>query len=133
MDITAIVVSSPAGHEVTVRTGAVSQSLAVPAKAAGTGSAINGGEFLMLALATCYCNDLYREAARLDVSITGVKVEATAHFPGIGLAATDIRYRATVDSTSSPEAVAALIRETDAIAEVHNTIRAGVPVELSMT
>ena len=133
MDITAIVVSSSAGHEVTVRTGAVSQSLAVPAKAAGTGSAINGGEFLMLALATCYCNDLYREAARLDVSITSVKVEATAHFPGIGLAATDIRYRATVDSTSSPEAVARLIRETDAVAEVHNTIRAGVPVELSMT
>ena len=116
MDITAIVVSSPAGHEVTVRTGADSQSLAVPAKAAGTGSAVNGGEFLMLALATCYCNDLYREAARLDVSITSVRVEATAHFPGIGLAATDIRYRATVDSTSSPEAVAALIRETDAVA-----------------
>ena len=34
-------------------------------KSPGRGSAVNGGEFLVLALATCYCNDLYREAERL--------------------------------------------------------------------
>jgi organic hydroperoxide reductase OsmC/OhrA len=129
MEISAAVTSSASGHEAIVRTGTVSQSLAVPAKATGLGSSINGGEFLMLALATCYCNDLYREAARLGIPIEGAHVEATAEFPGVGLAATNIRYRAVVNSSASAEAIAQLLRETDVVAEVHNTVRAGVPVE----
>lgn len=130
MDISATVRSTPHGHEVRVRTGDSAQSIAIPAKAGGRGSAVNGGEFLLLALATCYCNDLYREAARLGIAVDGVEVEATAVFPGIGLAATDIRYRVRVDSPAGAAAVAALVRETDAVAEVHNTVRAGVPVVL---
>ena len=62
---------------------------------------MSGGEFLMLALATCYCNDLYREAARLGISIESVEVEASAEFPGIGLAATNIAYRAKVSSPAA--------------------------------
>jgi organic hydroperoxide reductase OsmC/OhrA len=130
MEITAVVTNSAAGHEVVVRTGSSAQSLRVPPKTAGKGSAVNGGEFLMLALATCYCNDLYREAERLGVPLEDVEVEAGAEFPGIGLAATNIRYRAKVSSPASPSAVAELLRETDAVAEVHNTVRAGVPVQL---
>ncbi len=83
----------------------------------------------MLALATCYCNDLYREAERLDMVLQGVEVEASADFPGIGLAATNIRYRAEVVSSASAQQVAELLRQTDAVAEIHNTIRAGAPVE----
>ena len=84
----------------------------------------------MLALATCYCNDLFREAARLGITLDAVEVEATAEFPGIGLAAENIRYRANVSSSASAADVAKLLRETDAVAEVHNTVRAGVPVTL---
>jgi len=128
--ITAIVTNSATGHAVIVRTGDSAQPLTVPPKSSGKGSAINGGEFLMLALATCYCNDLYREAERLAVPIDGVEVEASAEFPGVGLAATDITYRATVSSSASSSAITQLLRETDAVAEIHNTVRAGVPVEL---
>ena len=130
MQITAVVRNSAASHQVEVRTAAASQSLSVSPKTMGKGSAINGGEFLMLALATCYCNDLYREAERLAISIEGVEVEATAEFPGVGLAATNINYRASVSSSASSAAAAQLLRETDAVAEIHNTIRTGVPVEL---
>ena len=130
MQITAIVTNSAAGHEVVVRTDNSTQSLSVPPKSSGKGSAINGGEFLMLALASCYCNDLYREAARLAIPVDGVEVEASAEFPGIGLAAMNIIYRATVSSSASSSAIAQLLRETDAVAEIHNTVRAGVPVEL---
>lgn len=133
MEISAFVSSSASAHEVTVRTGGASRSLEIPAKASGPGSAVNGGEFLMLALATCYCNDLYREAARLQIPIDSAQVEATAEFPGVGLAATDIRYRAVVQSPAPAEAIARLLRETDAVAEVHNTIRTGVPVALLHT
>jgi uncharacterized OsmC-like protein len=94
----------------------------------GFGSSVNGGEFLMLALATCYCNDLYREAARLQIGIDSVEVEASADFEGIGLAAANIRYRAKVVSLSSDADVARLLQETDAVAEIHNTLRTGVAV-----
>ena len=89
---------------------------------------MNGGEFLMLALATCYCNDLYREAARLQIELTAVEVEASAEFDGIGLAARDVQYRARIMSPASAELVEQLLRETDAVAEVHNTLRAGAAV-----
>src|SRR5580765_8066692 len=98
MEIAAVVKNSSLGHDVELRTGSVVHALAVAPKAAGRGSSVNGGEFLMLALATCYCNDLYREAERLGISLDSVEVEASAQFPGIGLAATDIRYRAKVSS-----------------------------------
>jgi organic hydroperoxide reductase OsmC/OhrA len=131
MQIAAIVDSSVAGHSVTVRTDASVQTLAVPAKPDLRGSAVNGGEFLMLALATCYCNDLYREAQRLGIAIEAVQVEAMAEFPGVGLAATNIRYRAKIQSPASEGDIALLLRVTDAVAEVHNTIRGGVEVQLA--
>jgi uncharacterized OsmC-like protein len=130
MLICATVRNSPTQHEVFVRTGEVTQPLAVPSRPSGKGSAVNGGEFLMLALATCYCNDIYREAERLNIPVEGVVVEATADFPGIGLAATNIRYNVVVSSPAKAEDLADLVRQTDAVAEVHNTIRAGAAVSL---
>jgi organic hydroperoxide reductase OsmC/OhrA len=128
--ISAVVRNASATHEVVVSTAGVQQRIAVPAKATGKGSAINGGEFLMLALATCYCNDLYREAARLGFAVESVEVEATAEFPGVGLAATNIKYKAKVLSSASAAEITELLRQTDAVAEVHNTVRSGVAVTL---
>jgi organic hydroperoxide reductase OsmC/OhrA len=125
MEISAKITNSKGRHVVTVSTAGREQTLAVAPKAAGGGSAVNGGEFLLLALATCYCNDLYREAERLGIAIDGVEVEASATFPGVGLAATDIRYGARVSSTASAKEIERLLAETDAVAEVHNTIRSG--------
>jgi uncharacterized OsmC-like protein len=130
VQIAATVKNRPGQHDATVRTGTTTQSVAIAAKAAGGGSAINGGELLMLALATCYCNDLYREAQRLGIVVDGVEVEASAEFAGVGLAARNIRYRATVSSPAPPDAIATLLRETDAVAEIHNTLRAGAAVTL---
>jgi organic hydroperoxide reductase OsmC/OhrA len=130
MKITAQVCNDAASHVVSVTTGGQSQLLTVPAKRSGRGSAVNGGEFLMLALATCYCNDLHREAARLGLTLDVVEVEAEADFDGVGLAATNVRYRARVQSQATAEQIALLLRQTDTVAEVHNTLRAGVAVTL---
>lgn len=130
MQISACVRNTGSGHAVEIRTGDAARALAVPARDGGRGSGVNGGEFLMLALATCYCNDLFREAARLGIALDAVEVTATAEFAGVGLAASDIRYQARVTSDAPAAAIAALLRETDAVAEVHNTVRAGVPVRL---
>lgn len=130
MEIRAQVRNAPGGvHAVSVHTADTERSLDLPGKPAG-GSAVNGGEFLMLALATCYCNDLYREAARLGLVLDGVEVEASADFDAIGLGARNVRYRAKVRSSAPAEAIAELLRQTDAVAEVHNTLRAGTPVTL---
>jgi uncharacterized OsmC-like protein len=128
--ITATVRSATDAHEAIVATNSVSQSLPVPAKTSGKGSAVNGGEFLMLALATCYCNDVYREAERLHIDVEAVFVEASADFPGPGLAATNIRYKARVTSSAPEDVIADLLHRTDAVAEVHNTLRSGVAVRL---
>lgn len=129
MEISAHVRSHSSEHEVRVGTSDCSQALAVSAKISGRGSAVNGGELLMAALATCYCNDLYREAERLGIDITGCEVVATARFNGIGLVAEDVTYSARVESRAPPEQVEHLLSETDRLAEVHNTLRAGCDVQ----
>jgi organic hydroperoxide reductase OsmC/OhrA len=129
MEITARVKNGHGTHRTVVSTDGKEQQVAVAAKPGGAGSAVNGGEFLMLALATCYCNDLYREAARLGIVLDEVEVEAIAEFNGIGLAAQNVRYRARVASPASDAGVRALLERTDAVAEVHNTLRAGACVE----
>ena len=62
--------------------------------------------------------------------MSSLEIEASAEFPGIGLAATNIAYRAKVSSPAAPAEIAKLLRVTDAVAEIHNTVRAGVPVTL---
>ena len=84
----------------------------------------------MLALATCYCNDIFREAERVGIPVDAVEVRAEADFEDIGLAATNIRYAARVDSPASATQINDLLRQTDAVAEVQNTVRAGVAVAL---
>ncbi len=130
MQISALVRNSISMNEVFVTTAGAQQSLSVPAKSSGGGSAVNGGEFLMLALATCFCNDVYREAARLNILVESVEVEASAEFPGVGLSATNITYRAQVSSPAPATVIAELLRQTDVVAEVHNTMRTGARIEL---
>lgn len=130
MLVTAHLKNTATSHDVSVSTAGSTKTLSVPAKPGGLGSAVNGGEFLMLALATCYCNDLYREAARLKIQLDSVEVEASAEFEGVGLAARNVSYRARVSSKATQDEIAQLLRETDAVSEIHNTVRAGVGVTL---
>ena len=128
MRIAASIRNAGALHAATVTTSGVSKTIPIAARQNGLGSSVNGGELLMLALATCYGNDLYREAARLGIPLRGVEVLAEADFEGVGVAATNIRYRARVDSPAPVEDIQRLLAETDAVAEIQNTVRSGVPV-----
>lgn len=129
MQVSAHIRNRPDRHEVRLCTAGASQRLDVSAKASGPGSAASGGELLMAALATCYCNDLYREAFRLGIPISGCEVIASAHFNGVGLGADSVVYAARVDSTAPPEQIELLLAETDRQAEVHKTLRAGCAVQ----
>jgi organic hydroperoxide reductase OsmC/OhrA len=63
MKISATIDTGDDGHDLVVATERRRQTLPVPAKTGG-GSAVNGGELLFAALATCFCNDVYREAKK---------------------------------------------------------------------
>jgi len=130
MQISARLSSQPGQVRTEVQTDGTAHPVGLEAKATGLGAKTNGGELLMLALATCFCNDLYREAARRQLTLRSVEVEVRSRFGGRGDPGTDISYSATVDAEASPEEIAALIAETDAVAEIHNTLRAGATVTL---
>lgn len=130
MQIRARVQSRRDEHQVTLSTNGQERTLAIPPRSGGFGSSANGGELLALALATCYCNDLYREAAGRGIAVQAVEVEVEAQFGGAGEPARRIRYRAKVTADAPEEAVRELVEHTDRVAEVHNTLRQGIRVEL---
>jgi organic hydroperoxide reductase OsmC/OhrA len=130
MQIRAAVQNRGREHSVTLSTDGRQSSLPVPAKPEAAGSSVSGGELLCLALATCYCNDLYREAARRGLVLSGVEVEVVAEFGGPGEPARRISYSARVSSDAPEAEIEALMRHTDRVSEVQNTLRAGVAVEL---
>ena len=112
-------------------TGDKAQSLTIPAKAEGFGSAVNGGELLFLALATCYCNDIYREAKTRGIDVESVEVQVVGQFGAKGEPAENISYRASVKAHGSERDVLDLMRYTDTVAEIHNTLRRATPVMLT--
>lgn len=117
-------------HRVTLVTSGEAHTLEIAPRASGFGSAANGGELLCLALATCYCNDIYREAAKRAIEIIGVEVQAEAEFEIEGAPASRLSYRVTVRANAPEGAVRDLIAHTDSVAEVQNTLRRGLPVAL---
>lgn len=84
MKVTAKVHNQLNRHAVQVQTNNDIKEMDIPGKPTGYGSSVNGGELLFLALATCYCNDIYREAAKRNITITQVEVEVTGDFLGEG-------------------------------------------------
>src|SRR5574341_521655 len=76
MKISSRVQNSEGQHLVTLRTNDNVHSLAIPPRQTGFGSSANGGELLFLALATCYCNDVYREAAKRGLKVEHVECDA---------------------------------------------------------
>lgn len=88
-----------------VRTNDITQTLAIAPKATGYGAGVNGGELLMMALATCFCNDIYREAKKMNIVVNGVTVECTADFGKEGEAGSNIKYSVNVDSPAPADEI----------------------------
>jgi len=130
MKITARVSNASSGHKVEVETEGRKQPILIAPKAVGRGSSINGGELLFAALATCFCNDLYREAAKRGIEVQDVEVEVTGLFGNPGEPATDIAYRVQVHADAPQAMIDDLIRTTDSLTEIQNTLRAGRSVRL---
>ena len=130
MKIGARVQNSYSEHHVTLTTNGSAHSIVIPPKASGFGSSANGGELLFLALATCYCNDIYREAAKRGIHVEQVDVEVVGQFGAPGEPATDVTYHARVVAHAAEAEIQELMRQTDTLAEIQNTLRKQTPVAL---
>src|SRR5690242_11129806 len=103
MKISASVQNSENQHHVTLTTNENSHSIVIPSKSTGFGSSANGGELLFLALATCYCNDLYREAAKRNIKLEKVEVQVEGDFGAEGEPARNVTYHAKVSARDATE------------------------------
>jgi uncharacterized OsmC-like protein len=119
-------------HSITVQTNDYAREVHIAPKDTGFGSSVNGGELLMLALATCFCNDIYREAKKKNITVSGVEVVVTGEFGAEGEAGRNFQYKAEVQSDAAPEVIQELIVHTDKVAEIQNTLRSGVGITLNI-
>src|SRR5262245_21124179 len=123
MKIIAKIENSKDNHQVTLQTNDNVLSIKIPPKSTGYGSSANGGELLFLAVATCYCNDIYREAVKRNIKVERVEVEVDGDFGGEGEPAKNVTYRAKVRSNASEEEIREMMKFTDTVAEIQSTLR----------
>jgi uncharacterized OsmC-like protein len=131
MKISARVENSKENHQVTLQTNGNAHSIVIPPKPTGYGSSANGGELLFLALASCYCNDIYREAAKRNIKVERVEVKVEGDFSAEGKHATNVVYHAKVFAQASEDEIRELMKYTDTVAEIQNTLRIKTPVVLT--
>ena len=130
MKVRARIQNSYGEHHLSLTTNGNSHSITIPPKASGFGSSVNGGELLFLALATCYCNDIYREAAKRGIEVEHVEVEVEGQFGAEGEPGKHLAYRAKVVAHAPEDEIRDLMQRTDALAEIQDTQRVPTPVNL---
>lgn len=131
MKFSAHIKNSLNNHQVTLHVGEKQQTLPIAPRQTG-GSNVTGGELLFLALATCFCNDIYRESTKRGIKVQSVDVDVEGDFEAEGKPASNIVYRAKVNADASEQEIRDLLLHVDSIAEVQNTLRLGTPVRMEL-
>ncbi len=100
-------------------------------EAGGLGLGFNGGELLLLAIGGCYSNDIFREAAKRGIAVKNVQVTVRADWEGNPVRAQNVLFDVVVEADSSESEIVDLIRHTDQVAEIPNSLRLGTDVKIS--
>ncbi len=130
MKISALVKNTQETHSVVVSTNDNQTALEIKPKTDGRGSGVNGGELLFLSLATCYCNDVFREAASMEITVHDLEVNVEGEFGGRGDPASNVSFDVKISADASEDTIKELLQLTDSVAEIQNTMRIAVPVTL---
>ena len=96
----------------------------------GQGMGFSGGQLLLLALGSSYANEVFCEADRRDLEVLGVRVVVECDWEGTPARATNVRYSTRVEAEAPEDEIMDLIHHVNEVADVHNTLRGGVEVEL---
>lgn len=97
----------------------------------GQGMGFTGGELLSLAIGACYANDVFREADKRGLEVLGVRVVVECDWEGDPPRAQRATLSTRVEAEADEDEIMELIRRVDEIAEVHNSLRHGVEIELA--
>jgi putative redox protein len=97
----------------------------------GLGLGFNGGELLLLAIGGCYSNDVLREAAKRGIDIKNVRVTVNADWAGDPVRAQNVSFSVHVEGDAPEGEILELIRDTDRVAEIPNSLRLGTEVKLT--
>lgn len=117
--------------DVLMKVGDKTNTVDIEPKSKGFGSSISGGEVLFLAIATCYCNDIYREARKFNIKVDNVEVDVDGDFMAAGEPALNVTCKIKVTAQTSEEKIRELVAHTDSIAEIPISLRRGTPVFVS--
>ena len=99
----------------------------------GLGLGFNGGELLLLAIGGCYSNDIFREAAKRNITVKNVQVTVNADWAGNPVRAQNVSFSVLVEADASEKEILDLIRHTDHVAEIPDSLRFGTEVRLAGT
>jgi uncharacterized OsmC-like protein len=99
----------------------------------GLGLGFNGGELLLLAIDGCYSNDIFREAAKRDIRVKNVQITVNADWAGEPVRAQNVSFSVIVEADASENEILDLIRHTDDVAEIPNSLRLRTEVRLAGT
>ena len=117
--------------DVLMKKGDKENTIEIAPQHKGFGSSISGGEILFLAIATCYCNDIYREGMKLGIKVDSVEVDVDGDYMAAGEPATNVTCRIKVIAQASEDGIRKLIEHTDSIAEIPMSLRRGTPISLT--
>jgi len=117
--------------DVLMKVGDKANTLNIEPRSNGRGSSISGGEVLFLAIATCYCNDIYREGIKLGITVDNIEVDVDGDFMAAGEPALNVTCRIRVAAQAKEEEIRKLIEHTDSIAEIPMSLRNGTPISLT--
>lgn len=131
MQISANLKNKKNANYVILKTDKNTHSIKIPPAKSGYGSGANGGELLFLALAACYCNDIYREAGKQGIKVESVEVEVKGDLDSESSPASNIVYSAVVEAKAKRDIIIELMNLTDKVTEIQNTLRTGVSVTLA--
>jgi organic hydroperoxide reductase OsmC/OhrA len=99
-------------------------------EAGGMGLGYNGGELLFLAIRACYTNEIFREASKRGINVKSVDVGVEGDWGGDPVRAQNVMFSPKVEADASEEEIMELMRHTDRVAEIHNSLRMGTTVTL---
>src|SRR5690348_15883189 len=102
-----------------------------PEQAGGMGLGYSGGELLLLSIGACYCNDIFREAAKQGIAVKNVQITVEADWGGEPVRAQNVSFSAKVEAEANEEEIRALMEHTDRVAEIPNSLRLGTPVHMT--
>ena len=99
-------------------------------RSGGIGLGFNGGELLALAVGGCFSNDMQAIAEQMSLAIEDLRITVLIDYAGDPSRATDVRMSVDcklADGVDPSE----LIERAKAHTTIGNSLRAGIPVDIS--